>query len=398
LTKNIIIIKKNFNVEVHLTLYDGHYQMADPKASRYRQSKSSELERHPLDTSEMKNRITIKDIAKVASVSATAVSMALNNRPGVSPKTRQKIFKIAKKLKYQPNFIARSLVSRRSFTIGFILNSITDPFFPELAKGIEEYANQLGYNLLLCNTERDLSTERKAIRMLRSKGVDGIILATVLKDDPNILPLIEDEFPFVLVNRHSLDPAFKNKINYVVLDNYRGGYLGMEHLYRLGHDRIAIVTGNANTSTAMLRTKGSLKALSDYGGKADRELIVEGKYQRQVAYEAAKKLMAINSPPTAYFAQDDYMAIGIREAVLDKGLRIPEDVALVGFDDTEIASFTGIDLTTISQQKYEMGKMGAKILIEKIEKTSSDVVNQLILKAGLIIRKSCGHYQRGYVR
>ena len=364
----------------------------------FRQYGPFEVERSCPDKFGMKNRITIKDIAKAANVSATAVSMALNNRPGVSQKTRHKVIEIAEKLKYQPNYIARSLVSRRSFTIGFILNSITDPFFPELAKGIEEYANQLGYNLLLCNTERDLSTEKKSIGMLRSKGVDGIILATVLKDDPNILPLIEDEFPFVLVNRHLLDPAYKNKINYVVLDNYRGGYLGMEHLYRLGHDRIAIVTGKANTSTAMLRTEGSLKALSDYGCKADRELIVEGKYQRQVAYEAAKKLMAINSPPTAYFAQDDYMAIGIREAILEKGLRIPEDVALVGFDDTEIASFTGIDLTTISQQKYEMGKMGAKILIEKIEKTSSDVVNQLILKAGLIIRKSCGHYVRGYVR
>lgn len=346
----------------------------------------------------MKNRITIKDIAKVANVSATAVSMALNNRPGVSPKTRRKIFEIAEKLEYKPNYIARSMISRRSYTIGFILNSITDPFFPELAKGIEEYATRLGYNLLLCNTKRDLQTEKKSIDMLRSKGVDGIILASVLKDDPNILPLIEDEFPFVLINRHSMDPALKNKINYVVLDNYQGGYLGMEHLFRLGHDRIAIITGNDNTSTAILRTEGSIKALSDYGVKADRELIVDGKYQRHVAYEAAKKLIAMESPPTAYFAQDDYMAIGIREALLEKGLRIPDDVALMGFDDTEIASFTGIDLTTISQKKYEMGTMGAKILIEKIEKTSSDVVSQLILKAGLIIRKSCGHYQRGYVR
>ena len=346
----------------------------------------------------MKNRATIKDIAKAAKVSATAVSMALNNRPGVSPRTRQKILSISKKLDYQPNYIAKSLISRRSYTIGFILNSITDPFFPELAKGIEEYANKRGYNLLLCNTQRDVATEKKSIDMLRSKGVDGIVLATVLKDDPNILPLIEDEFPFVLINRHSMDPALKNKTSYVILDNFRGGYIGMEHLYRLGHDRIAIITGNVNTSTAILRTEGSIKALTDCGAQVDKTLIIEGHYQRNVAYEATKKLIALEAPPTAYFAQDDYMAMGIREAIFEEGLRIPEDVALMGFDDTEIASFAGIDLTTISQKKYEMGAMGAKILIEKIENTSLGVASQLILDAGLIIRKSCGHCQGGYVR
>jgi LacI family transcriptional regulator len=344
------------------------------------------------------NRVTIKDIAKAANVSTTAVSMALNNRPGVSSQTRRKIHGIAEQLKYKPNYIAKSLVSRRSHTIGFILNSITDPFFPELAKGIEEYANQAGYSLLLCNTQRDIQTEKKSIDMLLSKGVDGIILATVLKDDPNILPLIEDEFPFVLINRHSMNPNLKNKSSYVVLDNFRGGYIGMEHLCRLGHSRIAIITGDINTSTAILRTEGSLKALSDYGIKSDKKLIVEGGYQRHVAYEAAKKLIAIKYPPTAYFAHDDYMAIGIREALFDAGIRISEDVALMGFDNTEFASLTGIDLTTISQKKYEMGTMGAKMLIEMIENNSTGVVSQLILEARLIIRKSCGHCQHGYVR
>ena len=342
--------------------------------------------------------VTIKDIAKVANVSTTAVSMALNNRPGVSSQTRRKIHRIAKKLEYKPNYIAKSMISQRSYTIGFILNSITDPFFPELAKGIEEYASKAGYNMLLCNTQRDLQTEKKSIDTLRSKGVDGIILATVLKDDPNILSLIEDEFPFVLINRHSMDPDIKNKTSYVVLDNFRGGYMGMEHLCRLGHNRIAIITGDANASTAILRTEGSVKALSDYGVKLDKKLIVEGRYQRHVACEAAKKLIAMKNPPTAYLAQDDYMAIGIREALLREGLRIPEDVALMGFDNTEFVSLAGIDLTTIGQKNYEMGAMGVRILIEMIEKTSPRVFSQLILEARLIIRKSCGHYQGGYVR
>ncbi len=264
-------------------------------------------------------------------------------------------------------------------------------------KDFRDLASELA-SLLTYEATKDLETEKKSIDMLRSKGVDGIIISTILKDDSNIHSLIEDEFPFILINRHSMDPELKNKTSYVVLDNFRGGYMGMEHLYRLGHDRIAIITGNVNTSTAILRTKGSLKALADCGAKVDGELIVEGRYQRQVAYEAAQKLIAMEAPPTAYFAQDDYMAIGVREALFEKGFRIPEDVALMGFDDTEIASFTGIDLTTISQKKYEMGEMGAKILIEKIEKTLPGLVSQLILEAGMIIRKSCGYSQRGYVR
>lgn len=346
----------------------------------------------------MKSNVTIKDIARAANVSATAVSMALNNRSGVSQKTRRRILSISRELGYTPNYIAKSLITRRSYTIGFILNSITDPFFPELAKGIEAYAQRKGYSLLLCNTERDLEKERQSIDMLRSRGVDGIILATVLKDDPNILPLVADEFPFVLINRHSLDPKLKSTISYVVLDNYKGGYIGIEHLYRLGHDRIAIVTGNVNTSTAILRTKGSLQALSDFGIPVDGELIVDGNFQRDVAYEATKKLMALKSPPTAFLAQDDFMAFGIREALLEENLRIPEDIALVGFDDTVVASFSGIDLTTISQKKHRMGEMGAKILIEKIENPDKGVATRLILEATLKIRKSCGHHKNGYVR
>jgi len=350
------------------------------------------------DVFKLKNRATIKDIARVANVSATAVSMALNNRPGVSLKTRQEIINIAEKLNYRPNYIAKSLISRHSYTIGLILNSIADPFFPELAKGVEECANKLGYNLLLCNTNRDLHAEKRAIDMLRSKGVDGIILATVTRDDPNIEPLIQDRFPFVLINRFSMDPALENKTDYVVLDNYRGGYVGMNHLCRLGHDRIAIITGEMNTSTATLRTKGALQALKDFGLGHDPGLVVEGGYQRDLAYRAARGLLAMEAPPTAYFAHDDYMAIGVREALLEKGLRIPEDVALMGFDDTEIASFTGIDLTTISQKKYEMGAKGAEILIEKVEGAMPGMVHQVILEAQLVIRKSCGHQLSGYKR
>jgi LacI family transcriptional regulator len=346
----------------------------------------------------MKSKSTIKDIAKIAKVSATAVSRALNYRSGVSEKTRQKILNIAKKLDYQPNYVAKSLVSNRSYTIGLIVNNIADPFYPELALGIEEKANEFGYSLLLSNTNRSLEAEKQSLDMLRAKGIDGVIITTVTIDDPNIMPLVEDRFPFVLINRYCTDPYLENKTDYVVLDNYACGYKGVKHFYRLGHNRIALITGEMNTSTAMMRTKGAMQALKDHGMDLDSKLVVESGYVREKAYNAAKRLLAIKNRPTAFFAQDDYMALGVREAVLNEGLSIPEEVALMGVDDIEMASLTGVDLTTISQKKYEMGVMGVQILINKIKNATPHMVNKVVLEANLIRRKSCGYHLRGYTR
>jgi LacI family transcriptional regulator len=346
----------------------------------------------------MKHKTTIKDIARMAKVSATAVSMALNDRPGVSKKTRHKILKLAKKLEYQPNYVAKSLISKRSYTIGLILNNIADPFYPELALGIEKKANELDYSLLLCNTDGSLEKEKKSLDMLRAKGVDGVILATVTIDDPHIKLLIEDQFPFVLVNRFSMDSELKNKMDYVVLDNYACGYKGVKHFYRLGHDRIAIIAGAFNTSTATARTKGAMQALKDHGMDTDSKLVVECGYVRENAYNTAKRFFNMKNRPSAFFAQDDHMALGVREAVLSEGLRIPEDIALMGVDDIEMASLTGVDLTTISQNKYEMGVIGVEILINKIEKTTPDMVNKIVLEPKIVKRKSCGYHLHGYVR
>jgi len=346
----------------------------------------------------MKHKPTIKDIAGLAKVSATAVSMALNNRPGVSGKTRQKILRIAKKLNYQPNFAAKSLISNRSYTIGLIINNITDPFYPEIALGIEEKANELDYSVLLCNTNRSMDGERRSIDTLRGKGVDGIIIATVTVDDPNIEALVRDRFPFVLVNRYSTDPMFENKLDYVVLDNHACGYKAIKHFYRMGHDQVAMITGALNTSTGMMRTRGATQAMKDLGMETDHKMVVECGYDRDRAYQAAKRLVAAKNRPSAFFAQDDHMALGVREAVLEEGLRIPEDIALMGVDDIQMGSLAGVELTTISQNKYEMGAMGVEILVHKIERGGPQMVNKVVLEASLIRRKSCGYHLRGYVR
>ncbi|MDM8539543.1 LacI family DNA-binding transcriptional regulator [Desulfococcaceae bacterium HSG9] len=343
-------------------------------------------------------KTTIYEIAKIAGVSHTAVSMALNNRPGVSQATRRKILEIASKLNYQPNHIAKTLVTKRSYIVGLIIDNIANPFFPELTKGIEEKANESGYNLLLCNTGQDLEKEKKAIEMFKSKGVDGIILTTVTVDDPHIKPLIEERFPFVCLIRHPLYPYFKNKVDYVVIDNFLGAYKGGKHLYRLGHDRIAVLTGPMNVSTAVGRTQGFKKAFEEQGITLDPSLIKECRYSRSQAYAAAVQLLKLKNRPTAFYTEDDTMAIGVRDAVLEAGLRIPEDIALVGFDNIEMSALTGVDITTIKQRKYEMGVTGVTVLIDKIEKAKPHIVNKAVLEPELIIRKSCGYHPNGYKR
>ena len=346
----------------------------------------------------MKRSPTIKDIARQAKVSATAVSMALNDRPGVSTKTRKRILRLAKELDYQPNFIAKSLISNRSYTIGLIVNNIADPFYPEIAQGIEEKANARGYSLLLCNTSRSLTGEKRCIDTLRAKGVDGLIITTATVDDPHVAALVEARFPFVLINRHSTDPSLANKISYVVLDNHACGFCGVTHLFRLGHDRIALIGGDMHTSTAALRYEGAIQALRTLGVKPDGDLFVACDYIREKAHAAALRLLDLPRPPTAFFAWDDHMALGVREAVLGRGLRIPEDIALVGVDDTEMAALTGVDLTSVSQKQYEMGAMGVGILINSIEEATPQMANTIVLEAKLVKRKSCGYHLGGYVR
>jgi len=170
----------------------------------------------------------------------------------------------------------------------------------------------------------------------------------------------------------------------------------MEHLYRLGHKRIGIIAGALNISTAAERTGGAKKLLANYGLKLDPDLVIECNFSKELAYHATKKFLSMEKPPTAIFAENDYMALGTREAILDVGLKIPENVALVGFDDIVTMGLKGVEITTVSQKKYEMGSLAVKILIDKIENPNLKMLNQIVLEPELIIRNSCGHRLYGY--
>ena len=344
----------------------------------------------------MHTKITIKDIARKANVSHTTVSRALNNKSRIKSDTKEKILAIAKELNYRPDFIARSLVMRRTKTLGLVITTIANPFYTELSQGIETTAISLGYNIILCSTNYDLAAEKKYVDMLRSKGVDGIIFTSAHMGDPNILVLAEEGFPIVLVNRRTYHPVVREKVDYVGVDNIHGGFLAVEHLIKLGHQRIGVIGGSSESSVGFERLEGGKKALAAYGLDVISDYFLEGDFLKGSGYQGGKKFLEMNEPPTAIFATNDYMALGAYQAIVEQGVKIPEEVALIGFNDIEFTSMKGIELTTVGQKKYEMGALAVKTLLERVEGAKRGPPEEIILEPELIIRKTCGFYSRGY--
>lgn len=346
----------------------------------------------------MKKKVNIKDIARLANVSHTTVSRALNNKSRIRPETKEKILSIAREVNYRPNFIARSLVMKRTKTIGLVITTIANPFYTELSQGIETTARQLGYNIIFCSTNYDLSTEKQYIEMLRSKGVDGIIFTSAHIGDPNIVELAEEGFPIILVNRRTYHPRVKERVDYVGVDNHLGGYMAVEHLIRLGHQRIGVVGGSSESSVGLERLEGGKKALEAYGVEQQEEYFLGGNFLKESGYQGGKRFLQMAEPPSAIFATNDYMAIGVYQALVEEGVKVPEEIALIGFNDIELSGIRGIDLSTIGQKKFEMGTVAVELLVKRIEGGESGPPKEILLKPELVIRKTCGYHLKGYQR
>jgi LacI family transcriptional regulator len=340
----------------------------------------------------MLNSATLKDIARLAHVSHTTVSRVINGKPGVKLATKQKILQLVKELDYQPNLVARSLVVKRSKNLGMIITTISNPFYLELAKGIEDTARLFQYNVILCCTNYDLSLEGEHIRELRRRGIDGIILTSAQVKDGHVSALAHEGFPLVLVNRRVLDPDLHAQVDYIGIDNVKGGEMALEHLLKLGHRRIGIIRGSLDSSVTVERMEGARRALARYGLPMEDDLVFGGDYLKGTGYEAAKRFLSLPHPPTAIFSLNDYMAFGVYDALMEQGVRVPEDMALMGFNDIELASLKMVGLSTISQKKYTLGSMAVRRLMERIE--GAQPGTEWILEPELIIRKSCGYTLR----
>lgn len=335
--------------------------------------------------------MNIEQIAKISGVSRSTVSRVINDDPNVSEKTRGKVLEVVKRLNYHPNAAARSLAAGRTRVLGLVIPMgvsalFADPYFPLLIQGVSFACNAHDHSVMLWLAEPEY--ERRTIRqILHSNLIDGVILASQLNNDPVGQALVEGEVPFVLVGRHPTN----TQVNYVDVDNIASAREAVTHLLRLGRRRVATITGPENMIAGADRRAGYEAALRQRGLPIEAELIGNGEFTEAGGYAAMMRLLTQN--PDAVFVASDVMAVGAIRAVYETGLRIPDDIAVVGFDDMPFAARTTPALTTVRQPVYRSGAIAAETLIDLIEHPNSQP-RRILLPTELVIRQTCGALAR----
>ena len=288
-------------------------------------------------------------------------------------------------LDYTPNALARSLRQKRTRTLGIIVPDSANPYFAEMARGVEDACFAQGYSVILCNSDSDAEKESMYINVLAEKQVDGICLvaASTQTIEKHLDTVPQLKIPMVLIDREYL----KTVVDSVVVENTDGAVKAVEHLLSLGHRRIGCITGPPDLMNSQKRSDGYRQAIQDAGLTVDESLVVVGDFRYEGGYDATKQLLALEDSPTAVFACNDLMAIGAISGVVSEGLTVPEDVSIVGFDDIHLAVFANPSLTTVVQPKHEMGVTAAQILLKRL-KDSTMSPARYQLKTHLLVRDS----------
>ncbi|MBV1757617.1 MAG: LacI family transcriptional regulator [Dethiosulfatibacter sp.] len=330
-------------------------------------------------------KYTIKDIARLAGVSTATVSKVINRKDHeITETTREKVMSIVRQYNYVPNRIASSMVTKKTHTIGLIIPDISNPFFPELARGVEDYASKLGYAVFLCNTDNDAQKERTYLEKLQEKMVDGIILTASSHRRTNSKDLKESNIPIVALDRE-ID-SFKSG-GTVISDNLSGAYEAVTYLLSRGLKNILYLAGPINSKPSKDRLQGYINALVDHNHQVNQEMILDGSFTLDWGYSGT--LMAIDRGLEfdSIFCGNDLIAFGAIQAIKLKGFRVPQDISVIGFDDIAMAGIIDPPLTTVKQPNYQMGYESSKILIGIIEKHPPEN-RELVLNTKLIIRDS----------
>jgi LacI family transcriptional regulator len=340
----------------------------------------------------MIKRATATDVARHAGVSQTTVSLVLNNTPGsrISDATRRRVWNAVHQLNYYPNASAQRMVAGRTHLIGLVLRQTSDQafadrFLPQVLNGLSQAADQHGYRILLAPLPPEDKTEALT-RLAREHQADGLVLAGPRADDKELEQLYREGVPLVLIGQvPELD------VPYVDVDHIASARLAMEHLIQLGHQRIAMITRAPLTYTASRnRLAGYRQALEAAGLRFDKRLIRYGDFTSASGQSAMDDVLQIPKPPTAVFVASDTVALGALKAIRQRGLRVPHDLALVGFDDIPTAEFVDPPLTTIRLPAYDLGAKAADLLIRLMEADKPVRNRKILLPTELIVRESCG--------
>jgi LacI family transcriptional regulator len=336
----------------------------------------------------------MKDVARLAGVSVATVSAVLNSREWVRPVVAQRVKEAMESLDYRPDYVARSLRSKRTNTIGMVITDNASAFFAEMARGVQDAARKARYSFILCNSDEESEEEERHLITLYSWRVDGIILATTYQHGAQI-PRSRRPCPIVLVDRAL--PGYKADM--VVIDNVAAAYKATKHLIELGHTRIGIITGPARIPTARDREEGFRKAMQDAHLELPQQFVKCGGFRMEGGYHSALELMRMPGRPTAIFSWNYLMTVGLMRALNETGIPCPQELSIVGFDDFDtgldgfsLASLFCPKLTTIRQPAYEIGKRAFEMLLQRMTRPEkapdSGARETLILDAALIIRNS----------
>jgi LacI family transcriptional regulator len=350
-------------------------------------------DRTPKSTSKSKSRsdakgsVTIRDVARKASVSVATVSRVLNGKGPVHADTERRIREAARRLRYVPHGGARSLITRRTQTIGVLLPDLYGEFFSELIRGIDAGARRAGFHLLVSGSHGDRKEIEAMARAMRGR-VDGLVVLVPDVRQPALRRNLPDHFPVIVLN----SPAEAGEFDSVRVDNFGGATAVVAHLASLGHRRIAFVGGPAGNHDATERLRGYRKALRTAGLPPSKDLEIPGDFREEAGYDACVRLLALGPVPTAVFAANDSMAVGLLYACREAGVSVPEQLAIAGFDDIPIARFITPPLTTVRVPIADLGTLAAETLLERIAPRSSARAARraVLLPATLIVRASCG--------
>lgn len=337
---------------------------------------------------------TMKDVAEKAGVSISTVSRVISGRERISRATQERVRKAMKELGFYPNAIARSLASRTSKTIGLVIsrspeNAFANSFFPEVIRGIGSVLNKHGFYPLLIMEDRPEVEEAQTLSAMRSRRVDGAIVTTSRVSDSLLHHLVDEKMKFVLIGR-VLDDL---PISYVDNDNVKVGYQATKHLIDAGYQRVAMISGDPQYVVSLDRIEGYKKALHDAKMEFRKEYLVTAGFTREAGEDACRALLTLDQPPDAIFAADDTMASGAVRAILKSGLRIPEDVGVIGVNDDPLASLMKPSLSTIRIPVFDLGVWAAEILMDLLS-MGEVVPRQMVLPGTLVVRESSS--RRGF--
>lgn len=328
---------------------------------------------------------TIKDVAKKLGVSATTVSRALNNQPGIHPDTKREVFEAMKELNYTPNAVARSLIQRKSYTIGLMLPDITDPFLSSIAQGIEEIITDNGYQLVYGNTSRLREKEESFLLSAAQRKLDGLIITSDYMDEEMVKLLRNLNIPIVFLRRR---PPSELEAPFVDVDHYQGSCRALEYLLSLHHRHIGFIGMPDFSYTGRERYRAYCDTMQKYDVPISEAATIFGERSYRSGYESMRQLTSSYPEMTAVFAANDILAIGALEWLAEKQISVPEKMSVVGFDNLEVSNLHWIKLTTVAQPRKEMGMKAADMLMAMVQEKGSTPPS-ILFDTELIVRRTC---------